>query len=216
MSYEVVLLCSRVAADDEAGPPPAATALAESLDHSRDWPAAAAAVATARAAVTLSEPLPAAETLTAFVARVAEAAAARACVAVWWKPAGRVVSPAALAAAARDENPLAVALNLRLFHVETGSADERVIDSLGLEPLGLPDVQCHFRGALDPALVAEVLLELARYLAEEGGDVIGDGDTVGGPDDTRWQCRREEALVNPPREVIDVSPPAPGGARADD
>jgi hypothetical protein len=85
---------------------------------------------------------------------------------------------------------------------------------VGLDALGLPDVQCHFRGGLDPALAASVLGELAQYLFDEG-DVVGDGDTVGGPDDSRWQCRREEALVDPAREVIDVSPPPPYAARSD-
>jgi hypothetical protein len=215
MSYQVVLLCTRAAPNDEVGPPPPPSALSDAIAHSRDWPQAAAAVATARAAVTLTEELPAAERLNAFVARVAAAAAAHACVAVWWKPADRLVSPAALAVAARDQEPLAVAINLRLFHVETGKPDERVLDSVGLDALGLPDVQCHFRGGLDPALVASVMAELAQYLYDEG-DVIGDDDTVAGPDETRWACRREEALVDPPREVIDVSPPAPYGARSDE
>ncbi len=79
------------------------------------------------------------------------------------------------------------------------------MDTVGLAALELPDVQCHFFG-LDAAAVAALLDETARYLWSEG-DVIGDGDTVPGTDGDPWACRREVALVDPPRDVIDVTPP---------
>ncbi|HWE30754.1 MAG TPA: DUF4261 domain-containing protein, partial [Polyangia bacterium] len=116
-----------------------------------------------------------------------------------------------VAAAARDEDPLRVALNVRLFHVEEGRSDERVMDTVGMAALELPDVQCHFF-ALDVAAMAALLEETARYLYAEG-DVIGDGDTVPGIDGDGWPCRREIALVDPPRDVVDLTPPAPHGAR---
>jgi hypothetical protein len=209
--YEVVLLLARAEPGDVATPPPAPTALADEVMHTRDWPQAAQALTLARAAVTLVEELPSPERLSPFVARVAAVAAARACVAVWWKPAARLVSPATLAAAARDHDPLRVALQLRLFHVESGRADERVVDTVGLEPLGLPDVQCHFVG-IDPGIAAAVVEDTARYLFDEG-DVIGDGDTVAAPGGGQWSCQREEALVDPEREVVDVSPPPPHAVR---
>ena len=116
-----------------------------------------------------------------------------------------------MAAAARDEDPLRVALNVRMFHVEERRSDERVMDTVGLAALELPDVQCHFF-ALDVARVAELLDETARYLYAEG-DVIGDADTVPGLDGESWRCRRETALVDPPRDVVDLTPPAPHAAR---
>jgi len=216
MTYEVLLLVER--ADEAAGeigevmPPPPQKLLGDVLGHTRDWAGAADAAARARAAVRLVEELPSEERLATFVARVAAAARKLPCTAVWWKPAARLVEPRTLAAAARAGDPLRVALNIRLFHVENGPADERVMDTLGLEPLGLPDVQCHFRG-LDPAAVAALLEETARYLYGEG-DVIADGDTVSGVDGTPWACRRETALVDPPRDVIDVSPPSSHAGRA--
>jgi len=82
---------------------------------------------------------------------------------------------------------------------------------LRLAALGLPDVQCHFVG-LDPALAAAVVEDTARYLFDEG-DVIEDGDTVPAADGGKWPCLREEALVDPPRDVIDVTPPAPYARR---
>ncbi len=215
MAYEVLLLIERADAAAEAlgeiAPAPTKKELAASIDHTRDWPGAAEAAARARAALRLVDELPSEERLGAFVARVADACAKLPCVAVWWRPAERLVEPRALAAAARDADPLRVALNVRLFHVEEGRADERVMDTVGMAALELPDVQCHFF-ALDGAQVAALLEETARYLYGEG-DVIGDGDTVAGIDDQPWACHRELALVDPPRDVVDLTPPAPHAAR---
>lgn len=215
MSYEVLLLLERAPAGAEAlgeiVPPPTKKELAASLDHTRDWPDAADAVARARAAVRIVDELPSEERLGAFVARAAAACARLPCVAVWWRPAERVVEPRLLAAAARDGDPLRVALNVRLFHVEEGRTDERVMDTVGMAALELPDAQCHFF-ALDVAAVAALLEETARYVYAEG-DVIGDGDSVAGLDGEPWTCRHEVALVDPPRDVVDLTPPAPHHAR---
>jgi hypothetical protein len=215
MSYEVLLLLDRADRSADAigdvVPSPSKKELATALGHTRDWPDAAAAIARARAAVRLREELPSQERLAGFVARVAAAAGKLPCVAVWWIPAERLLPPAAVADAARDEDPVRVAVNVRLFHVEEGRADERVMDTIGLAALELPDVQCHFF-ALDVAAVAALLDETARYLWAEG-DVIGDGDTVPGIDGEPWGCHREDALVDPPRDVVDVTPPAPHAAR---
>jgi hypothetical protein len=203
MAYEVLLLLER--ADPtaetlgEAVPSPSKRELAGAIGHTRDWPAAAETAARARAAVKLVDELPSEERLAAFVARVAAAAKKLPCVAIWWMPAQRLVEPRALAAAARDEDPLRVALNVR------------IMDTVGMAALELPDVQCHFF-ALDVAQVAALLEETARYVYGEG-DVIGDGDTVPGLDGEAWDCRREVALVDPPRDVVDLTPPAPHAAR---
>ncbi|HEY2743847.1 MAG TPA: DUF4261 domain-containing protein [Polyangia bacterium] len=215
MSYEVLLLLESADAVAETvgavEPPPSEKSLAVALDHTRDWPDAKQAIARARAAVRLADELPSEERLAAFLERVAAACAKLPCVAVWWIPAERLLPPRAVADAARDGDPLRVAVNVRLFHVEEGRSDERVMDTVGLAALALPDVQCHFF-ALDVAAVAAMLEEAARYLYDEG-DVIGDGDTVAGSDGAPWLCRREDALVDPRRDVVDVTPPAPHAAR---
>ncbi len=215
MSYEVLLLLERAdpAAETigEVVPPPTKKQLGDAIGHTRDWPDAGDVAARARAAVRIVDELPSEERLAAFVARVAAACARLPCVAVWWRPAERLVAPRAVAAAALDADPLRVALNVRLFHVEEGRTDERVMDTVGMAALELPDVQCHFF-ALDVAAVAALLEETARYVYAEG-DVIGDGDTVTGTDGTPWPCRREVALVDPQRDVVDVTPPAPHAAR---
>jgi hypothetical protein len=215
MSYEVRLLLERAdAAAESFGevvPAPSKKELADAVGHTRDWPGAGAAAARARAAVRLVDELPSEERLGAFVARVAAACEKLPCVAVWWRPAERVVEPRAVIDAARDDDPLRVALNVRLFHVEEGRSDERVMDTVGLTALNLPDVQCHFF-ALDVAQIAALLDETARYILDEG-DVFEEGDTVSGADGQPWPCRHEESLVDPRREVVDVTPPAPHSAR---
>ena len=64
------------------------------------------------------------------------------------------------------------------------------MDTRGLAPFGLPDLQVHFRD-LEPARLAGLLYATAGYLLEEG-DVIADGNTISGP-------RRRRALDLPPR-----------------
>ncbi|HEX4460172.1 MAG TPA: DUF4261 domain-containing protein [Polyangia bacterium] len=211
MSYDVVLLLAEASDDAGVTPPPPRTALADAIEHARDWLDAAKAVRAAKAAWTIADELPSPERLMPFVAKVAAAAKKRKCVAIWWKPAARLVAPEVLAAAAKEDDPLRVALQVRLFHVETGVKDEHVVDTVGLDALGLPDVQCHFIG-LDPQLAGTVVATAARYVFDEG-DVIGEGDTIDAPDGGAWTCRREESLLAPAREVIDLAPPKPHAAR---
>jgi hypothetical protein len=94
-----------------------------------------------------------------------------------------------------DELPAFV--NVRLFQLD----DDLVMDTLGLNALGLPDAQCRF-GADDhePVAIATVLYDLAAYILDRG-DVIADGDTVG---DLPWVCHDAEALVGPGRRVLEL------------
>ena len=79
------------------------------------------------------------------------------------------------------------------------------MDTLGLAALGLPDLQCHFRG-LAPEAVAPLLYNTAYYIFEKG-DVIDDGHTVEGvTPGERWPCQHEASLVEPRRVVIDLDP----------
>ena len=124
----------------------------------------------------------------------------------YWQPAGQMVAPETL-----SDDPLDAALNVRLFKVENQPGD-LVMDTLGLAPLGVPDVQCHFRG-LEPGRVAGLLRGIATYVFEKG-DVIADGNTVQGLEITdKWVCRHEMALLPPRRVVVDINPGAPHSTR---
>ncbi len=96
-------------------------------------------------------------------------------------------------------------LNVRLFAVEDGRPGETLMDTMGLAPLGLPDLQCHFHG-LPREQVAQVLFSAAAYLFQHG-DVIADGHTLPSHDGrSRWTCRHETALAAPERGVLDLDP----------
>jgi hypothetical protein len=95
-------------------------------------------------------------------------------------------------------------INVRFFNIEHSAAD-RLMDTLGLFPFGLPDLQCHFRG-LEPRDVARVIYGTAFYLYESG-DVIKDGHTVDGVGPaSKWICHHEQSLAKPDRIVLDLNP----------
>ncbi len=178
-----------------------------------DWPGADDALEEARASVlvleTAAQPYGVRDRVAALVGVVRALGVATRPLAVSWPTSQRVTDP--------DEpssDGLGGLLNVRLFTV-ADDEDERVMDTRGLAPLGLPDLQVHFRD-LDPGRLAGLLYATAAYLVEEG-DVIGDGDTISGLEPGEgWRCAREDALVAPPRTVLDVDPgdPYAAGRRA--
>jgi hypothetical protein len=129
------------------------------------------------------------------------------CQAIYWKSAQRIINPKSFLESAKGDAFslfMSGAVNVRMYSVE-GVDDGNVMDTLGLAPLGIPDLQCHFRG-LDKDLVAKMLYNTAWYLFENG-DIISDGSTVVGLDGrSRWRCQHGTALVAPERQVIDVAP----------
>lgn len=141
------------------------------------------------------------------------------CVAIHWRPTQQVVDPAEFTAAMVEQGYRSLApgaLNVRTFRVragsgEAGGAEEMLLDTLGLAALGLPDLQCHFRG-LGRDEVAQVLRKVAGYIFKQG-PVVGTGDTVpGARPGEAWACRLEQAVVPPNRPVIDLRPGEPYAA----
>ena len=125
--------------------------------------------------------------------------------AIWSASAAELVAPERV-----GEHPLTCLVNVRLFRIEN---DEGVcvLDTLGLNALGMPDFQLHFRG-LDPSGLAWHLRNLAAYAYEHGAE-IESGHTISGPDGKgRWKLQLEEALVAPERLVLDIDPGPPHSA----
>lgn len=135
------------------------------------------------------------------------------CEAVWTPSAGKLLT--------REQalnNPLKgdsrfmwYGVNVRFFNVSDGEEGEKIMDTLGLYALGLPDVQIHFRG-LDPNPMANYLYNVGQYLYDN--DVpIKPGETVDGVNGQgridrgiQWVCRYERALIQPVRPVMDICP----------
>ena len=173
------------------------------LSQTWDFPQARAVLGRCRAALTIGEMFgrvrPPAERLEAFRATALAVCRLTAPAAAWWPTASQLQPPPS-----PDSQPLMGLLNVRLFRVE-GSTSDVVMDTLGLQVFGLPDLQCHCHGMELPRL-AGYLRTAAAYVFEHG-DVIHDGDTIEGmePGD-KWRCRQEEALIPPDRFVIDLDP----------
>lgn len=103
------------------------------------------------------------------------------------------------------------ALNVRFFSVSNSQSGDMLMDTRGLDEIGLSDLQCHFRD-LDPNDVSQVLLNTALYLFD-AGPVIESGQTVAGTEpDSKWQCQFEDSLIEPKREVLAINPGQPFAA----
>jgi Domain of unknown function (DUF4261) len=96
------------------------------------------------------------------------------------------------------------ALNVRFFNI-ANTEGEMLMDTRGMEEIGLHDLQCHFRW-LDPNHVIGILANTAIYIAQNGA-VIESGHTIAGVDPgSKWLCQFEESLIEPKRVLLDVNP----------
>lgn len=121
------------------------------------------------------------------------------------KHSQQVVAAEAYLAACGDEPfQRPGSINVRLFNIE-GTAGDMIMDTRGLDELGLPDLQCHFHD-LDPNDVSRVLFNTASYLFQQG-PVIESGHTVQGTTTrSKWRCQLEPALIEPKRDLLDLNP----------
>lgn len=179
----------------------------QTMRQSWGWPDAEEVVQRATAAVLVSDimagPLDPRVRLPIYHAVLAAAVEQARPIALRWVTGERFVRPETyLADVAEDPAALESTVNVRYVTL-ADRPGEQIMDTVGMAPLGLPDVQCHFV-SLDPGQVAGKLLSIARYLFDNG-DVIEDGHTVPGLDgDERWPCLHELALLGPRREVLDL------------
>ncbi len=189
--------------------PLAAEEAEETYRQTWDWPGAREAVARHRARVLVGDlmcaALPYPERLDLFQDALRGVLAAVPATALRWLPSGKFVDPAAWLLSRSEggeRDPLLGPINVRLFGL---SADTRIMDTLGLAALGMPDLQCRYRG-LDPAEVATGLHNLARHVFAKG-DVLYEGASIPGlRKGERWTCRRRAAFAPPARAVVDLDP----------
>jgi hypothetical protein len=135
------------------------------------------------------------------------------CEVIHWVPSQQMINPSVyLAMRQKGEfHTLLCGINVRLYLVTNGEENEKLMDTMGLGTLGLPDLQCHFKG-LEPRDVAGVLYDTAYYLFDNG-DVIETGHTLKGIQDVdKWKCQREYSMINPKRDVLDINPGEPFAA----
>lgn len=99
-------------------------------------------------------------------------------------------------------------INIRFFNIP--DSNEFIVDSTGLNGIGLSDVQFHFKG-LNPNKVANLAYSLIWYVLSSEENIIRDGDTIDGMDDSgkmtnsvQWKCRYEDSIIEPLRSVLDI------------
>ena len=96
---------------------------------------------------------------------------------------------------------------MRFFNVQ--GTDDKMIDTLGLYAIGLPDVQYHFHD-LDPDAIVNHAYSVASCIFENNAPVKT-GETIAGLGQNGqmdphilWKCCYERSLLQPEREVMDV------------
>jgi hypothetical protein len=167
-----------------------------------DWAEAAQTLEKCTGSILVSELLahlfPPKQRVTALTSVLAVLVERTSPLAIHWPNSQRVTDPSLF-----DPDALDGIINVRFFSVGNAESEAMVMDTLGLDLFELPDAQCHYRD-YNPADVAALLFTTAVYVFT-AGDVIDDGHTISGPrGDERFLCRHEEALVGPPRVVLDV------------
>lgn len=182
----------------------------EALQQTWDWPEARERVSESTCAVVVSDLLAGGlarqdrlRLIHAMVGAVIQQAMP---VALHWVPSQRIVEPAFYHESLHHGGGLADAVtNVRLYRIGDGVEGETVMDTLGLAPFGLPDLQIHFTG-LDPGALAPVLLSYTEYLFDKG-DVLDEDALVRGIEESHeWGVRRQRALAPPARDVVDIRP----------
>ena len=98
-------------------------------------------------------------------------------------------------------------VNVRFFTIQ--GTEDMLIDTVGMSTLFLPDLQYHFHG-MDPNWVVNHAYNFASYILTNDCP-IESGETVDGVENgvmsrtLQWKCQYEDALIQPPREVIDIN-----------
>ena len=104
----------------------------------------------------------------------------------------------------KDEKPLLYGIcNVRLYNLT--DINELLMDTVGLNSIGLPDFQIKFKG-YEANEIAQLLWNYAYYIYEQG-DVINNGNTLEGiVSGTKWKCERQLSFTDHERIVINVQP----------
>ena len=105
----------------------------------------------------------------------------------------------------QDKQLLYSVSNVRFFKLGEGKRQELMMDTIGLNSIGLPDFQIRFFDQ-EPNEIAKLLRNYAYYIYDNG-DIIEDGNTLEGiASGSKWKCNRQFSLLDPDRAVINVQP----------
>lgn len=180
----------------------------EALLNSRDWKEAPVAVARHRHRVVVADVrasgLSYKNRLRLFQDAVLAAAEIGTPLGIYWRPSGKIVSPALLARFTRGEEKRDPAYGAVAIRVPT---DGGPADTLGLAAFGLPDFQLAVEHR-DPKRVEGFLASLAKYVFDLG-DVIPDGRAMKGPDGLERLTAKLAPAHRPPARTVLALRPSP-------
>lgn len=136
-------------------------------------------------------------------------------VAILWPEGGRLLAPVRAGLMASEKRGFglaaATAVNFRTFPPESGSG-EFVCDSLGLDSLGLVDVQVRTAAEPDESVSREVYA-LAQWQFEKG--CVLAVDMTWPQDNARWRTQPSTSAFGRSRPVIELeAPPTQDGGEA--
>lgn len=106
----------------------------------------------------------------------------------------------------RDKRFLYFAVNVRFFNIQ--GTEDKVVDTLGMSTLFLPDLQYHFHG-MEPDWVVNHAYNMLAYIYDHENPIRND-DHIDGIRDgemdssVQWICHYEDALIQPARGIIDI------------
>ncbi len=139
--------------------------------------------------------------------------------AIYWPDAGRLLSPSAAPGGSAVDSAIATAsstaVNFRTFPLDGSEAGRYVCDSMGMDALGLLDMQVTVDGEPDEE-VSRALYALAARQLESG---MPPDDGLVWPDDAppRWRIVRASARFGRARPVLRLEPiEAEGASEADE
>lgn len=94
-------------------------------------------------------------------------------------------------------------MNVRLFNIQE-EENEMIMDTLGLNSLGLPDFEFRFTD-YDPQQIAGLLFNYGKYIFENGA-VIEHGDTIEGiKENEKLKFCLNDSQLEPKRIVIEIN-----------
>ena len=125
--------------------------------------------------------------------------------AVWVRNSEMILKPTDFLEKSRQNNyqNVNVFMNVRLFNIQE-TESEMIMDTLGLNSLGLPDFEFRFAN-YDAQQIAGLLFNYGHYIFENGV-VIEHGNTIEGiEENSKWKCYFNHSQLEPKRIVIEIN-----------
>ena len=131
------------------------------------------------------------------------------CVAVYFMNSGKMFTRDSILnhEIPRKDRFIYFAVNVRFFNIQ--GTNDKMVDSLGMSALYLPDLQYHFHD-MEPDWVVNHAYNMLSYIYDANCP-IESGDVIDGIEDgqisrnIQWKCQYENSLIQPAREVIDIN-----------